>query len=368
MTEGPAEPPAPPPEQPPATDDPQLAASQQPGEIGEPQLAAPPAPTDLLRIGDKMVPPGSAVRIDLPVARLFTGGWLSLPVTALQGARPGPRLWLDAAIHGDELNGMEIIRRVLAVLDPARLAGAVIAVPVVNVFGFVQQTRYLPDRRDLNRSFPGSARGSMAARLARLFIEQTVAKCGYGIDLHTGSQHRTNLPQIRAHLADPETRRIAEAFAAPMMYTAAEIPGSLRAAARRRGVHLLVYEAGEPLRFDEAGIRAGVDGVLRVLAALGMWEAPEGPPPPRSFEAEEAAWVRARRSGIFHHSAKLGEPVKRHQQLGYITPPWGNETTPVKAPFEGIVIGFTSNPLVYRGDALLHVARAARAPSRPARV
>lgn len=325
-----------------------------------PALAAEPSVADLLRIGDKVVPPGSAVRVDLPVARLFTGGWLSLPVTALHGARPGPRLWLDAAIHGDELNGMEIIRRVLAVLDPARLAGAVIAVPVVNVFGFVQQTRYLPDRRDLNRSFPGSVRGSMAARLAHLFVEQIVAKCGYGIDLHTGSQHRTNLPQIRAHLADPETRRIAEAFAAPMMYTAAEIPGSLRAAARKRGVHLLVYEAGEPLRFDESAIRTGVEGVLRVLAALGMWEASEGAAPPRSFEAEEAAWVRATRSGIFHHSAKLGEPVKRHQQLGYITAPWGDDAQPVKAPFEGIVIGFTSNPLVYRGDALLHVARRAR--------
>jgi hypothetical protein len=317
------------------------------------------APADFLRMGDRQVPPGTAVRVDLPVARLFTGGWLSLPITVLHGARPGPRLWLDAAIHGDELNGMEIIRRVLAVLDPAKLAGAVIAVPVVNVFGFVQQTRYLPDRRDLNRSFPGSARGSMAARLAHLFIEQVVEKCGYGIDLHTGSQHRTNLPQIRAHLADPETRRIAEAFAAPMMYTAAEIPGSLRAAARRRGAHLLVYEAGEPLRFDEAAIRMGVDGVLRVLAALDMWVHFEEGPPPRSFEAEEASWVRASRSGIFHHSCRLGDGVKRHQQLGFISAPWGNDAHPVKAAFEGMVIGFTSNPLVYRGDALIHVARRA---------
>jgi predicted deacylase len=310
-----------------------------------------------VRMGDKLVPPGVAVRVDLPVARLFTGGWLSLPVTVLHGAQPGPRLFLDAAIHGDELNGMEIIRRVLAVLDPQRLTGAVIAVPVVNVFGFVQQTRYLPDRRDLNRSFPGSSRGSMASRLAHLFVEQVVAKCGYGIDLHTGSQHRTNLPQIRAYLADPETRRLAEAVAAPMMYTAAEITGSLRAAARRRGVHLLVYEAGEPLRFDEAAIRVGVDGVLRVLAALGMWEHVEESPPTPSFEAEDASWVRASQSGIFHHTAKLGDAVRQHQQLGYITAPWGNENQPVKSPFEGIVIGFTSNPLVYRGDALLHVAR-----------
>ena len=322
------------------------------------------APAEPLRMGDKAVPPGTAVRVDLPVARLFTGGWLSLPVTVLHGAKlldgkTGPRLWLDAAIHGDELNGMEIIRRVLAVLDPARLAGAVIAVPVVNVFGFVQQTRYLPDRRDLNRSFPGSPRGSMAARLAHLFMEQVVEKCGYGIDLHTGSQHRTNLPQIRGHLADPETRRIAEAFAAPMMYTAAEITGSLRAAARRRGVHLLVYEAGEPLRFDEAAIRTGVDGILRVLSALGMWTHFEEGPPPRSFEAEEANWVRASHSGIFHYSVRLGDTVKRHQQLGFISAPWGDDAQPVKAPFEGIVIGYTSNPLVYRGDALIHVARRA---------
>ncbi|HEV8630243.1 MAG TPA: succinylglutamate desuccinylase/aspartoacylase family protein, partial [Thermoanaerobaculia bacterium] len=254
-------------------------------------MAEPPGPfdddaslssTEPLRIGDKQVPPGAAVRVDLPVSRLFTGGWLSLPVTVLHGTRPGPRLWVDAAIHGDELNGMEIIRRVLELLDPQRLAGVLIAVPVVNVFGFVQQTRYLPDRRDLNRSFPGSPRGSMAARLAHLFLEQVVAKCQYGIDLHTGSQHRTNLPQIRAQLADPETRRIAEAFAAPMMFAATEIPGSLRAAARRRGAHLLVYEAGEPLRFDEAAIRLGVDGVLRVLAAVGMWEHVEEAPPPRS--------------------------------------------------------------------------------------
>src|SRR5262249_31907016 len=162
--------------EPPAPDVPPAASTQ--------ATAAAPAPP---RMGDKLVPPGVAARVDLPVARPSTGGWLPLPVTVLHGCNPGPRLWLDAAIHGDELNGVEIIRRVLAVLDPARLAGVVVAVPVVNVFGFVQQTRYLPDRRDLNRSFPGSQRGSLAARLAHLFMEQVVAKCDYGIDFHTGS-------------------------------------------------------------------------------------------------------------------------------------------------------------------------------------
>jgi predicted deacylase len=338
-----------------------------------PPAAPPPGPppgtlaaaegTEPFRLGEKSVPPGTAARLELPVARLFTGTWLSLPVTVLNGVRPGPKIFLDAAIHGDELNGMEIIRRVLEVLDPLRLAGAVIAVPIVNVLGFVNQTRYLPDRRDLNRSFPGSPRGSMAARLAHQFLEQIVSRCGYGIDLHTGSQHRTNLPQIRAHLADPEGRRIAEAFGAPMMFQANEIPGSLRAAARRRGVHLLVYEAGEPLRFDEPAIRAGVDGVLRVLEALGMWDQRGNDEPrPGSFEAVETSWVRAPRSGIFHLTAKLGEIVRRGHQLGYISAPLGDGAETVKAPFEGMVIGYTSNPLVYRGDALLHLARAT--PSR----
>ena len=309
-----------------------------------------------LRLGEKVVPEGTSARIDLPVARLFTGTWLSLPVTVLHGARPGPRLFLDAAIHGDELNGMEIIRRVLDVLEPARLSGVVIAVPVVNVFGFVHQTRYLPDRRDLNRSFPGSPRGSLAGRLAHLFVEQVVDKCSYGIDLHTGSQHRTNLPQIRAALSDPEQRRLATAFGAPMMFQANEIPGSLRATANKRGVHLLVYEAGEPLRFDEPAIRIGVAGVLRVMAALGMWEPSDALPPP-SFEAIETSWVRAPRSGIFHLTAKLGEHVRRGQPLGFVNAPFGETSQQIKAPFEGLVIGHTSNPLVYRGDALLHVAR-----------
>jgi predicted deacylase len=315
-----------------------------------------------IRFGERTVEPACAVRVELPVARIFTGGWLSLPVTVVHGAEEGPWLWLDAAIHGDELNGMEIIRRVLDVLDPARLAGVVIAVPVVNVFGFVQQSRYLPDRRDLNRSFPGSPRGSLASRLAHLFMEQVVSRCQYGLDLHTGSQHRTNLPQIRGHLADSETRRIAEAFAAPLMYTAAEIPGSLRAAARRRGAHMLVYEAGEPLRFDEVAIRTGVGGVLRVLHALGMRDHADEIPPPPSFEAVSAAWVRAAKSGIFHLNAHTGDQVKRGQQLGFLTTPFGESAHPVKAPYESVVIGHTSNPLVYRGDALLHLAR--RTPPR----
>ncbi len=310
---------------------------------------------ETIHIGEQTVAPGERRRIELPVARLFTGNWLRLPVEALNGRRQGPRLWLDAALHGDELNGMETIRRVLEILDPALMAGSVLAVPVVNVFGFIEQTRYLPDRRDLNRSFPGSTRGSLSARIAHLFMTEIVARCQYGLDLHTGSLHRTNLPQIRGALSRPATRRLADAFAAPLMFEASPIRGTLRAAAERRGVPVLVYEAGEPLRFDDEAIRVGVGGVLRVLADLGIWrgEAPKGEGP--TIIASETRWLRASRSGIFRLATSLGARVHRRQVLGEISGLFSNGARVVRAPADGTIIGYTNNPLVHQGSALIHL-------------
>ena len=256
---------------------------------------------------------------------------------------------------------MEVIREVLGRIQLRDLHGAILAVPVVNVFGFLQQTRYLPDRRDLNRSFPGSPRGSLAARIAHLFLQEIVDKCQYGIDLHTGALHRTNLPQVRANLRDPELRRLAEAFGAPLMYTAPTIHGSLRAAADARGIKLLVYEAGEPLRFNREAIDHGVRGVMRVLAELGMWAAGSGAAPsPKPFEASETRWLRASRSGIFYLACQLGQQVSNGQILGYLADPFAlSKRLAIKAPADGMVIGFTNNPLVYQGDALMHLAMAA---------
>ncbi|MDH3744297.1 MAG: succinylglutamate desuccinylase/aspartoacylase family protein [Acidobacteriota bacterium] len=308
-----------------------------------------------IAIGGKIIAPGESDELELRVARLPTGDWLSLPTVILNGQRKGPGVWLDAAIHGDELNGLEIIRRVLAILDPAKLAGQVLAVPIVNVFGFVQQTRYLPDRRDLNRSFPGSARGSLASRIAHLFMTEIVDRCLYGLDFHTGSLHRTNLPQVRGALDDPETLRIGRAFGAPVLLSAAKIKGSLRQAAGRRGAHVLVYEAGEPLRFDEQAIQAGVQGTLGVLAALGMWDSPaKGETKP--FEASATRWLRASRSGVFHRHASLGDRVAKQETIGRISDVLGHDERPVKASIAGMVIGYTNNPLVHQGDALIHLA------------
>lgn len=307
---------------------------------------------------DVEVEPGGERRFELPVSRLPSGGTVSLPLRVLNGARAGPSVWLTAAIHGDELNGVEIIRQVLDALDPAQLAGCVVAVPIVNVFGFVQESRYLPDRRDLNRSFPGSPKGSLAAQLAHLLMSEVVSKCQYGVDLHTGARSRTNLPQVRADLSDPGTLACARAFAAPVMIDARLRDGSLRAAAQGRGARVLLYEGGEASRFDRRAIRVGTAGVLRLLKFLGMVAQDVAPPAPDEspLEAQESRWIRAGRGGILHLDVELGRRVVRGEVLGRITDVFGEHALRVRAPADGVIIGQTTDPLVYRGDAMLNLA------------
>ncbi len=307
-------------------------------------------------IGGVGVARGEMRRIELAVARLPTHTMLHLPVTVLHGARDGARLWLSATLHGDELNGMEIIRRVLARVSPATLRGTVLAVPIVNVFGFVTQSRYLPDRRDLNRSFPGSRTGSLAARLAHLFMKEIVDHATHGIDLHTAAPPRVNLAQVRGNLEDPETRRCAKAFRAPVMLHSRPPSGSLRAAAARRGIPVLLYEAGEPLRFNPDAIGTGVDGVLRVMAALGMIGRERAPRGTRSVFATRSKWIRAPQSGVLYLDVELGGRVAAGGRVGRISDPLGEAGVEVVAPFSGIVIGRTNNPLVHRGDAVIHLA------------
>jgi uncharacterized protein len=309
-----------------------------------------------VEVGGVFVNPGERRRLEIPVARLATGTWLSLPIMVVNGASPGPTTWISAAVHGDEVNGVEIIGGVLDRVEPRTLSGCLIAVPIVNVFGFNAQSRYLPDRRDLNRSFPGLERGSLAARLAYLFMQEVVLKCQYGIDLHTGSNHRTNLPQIRANLHDAETRRLAEAFAAPVIMHAGAIDGSLRKAATDAGIRTIVYEAGEPLRFDDAAIKLGRDGVMRVLAELGMCEMSPQSSGPHSALVAKTSWVRAVHSGILRLDAQLGETVSARQQLGMIADAFGEDAAPLLAPEEGLIIGHTNNPLVQQGEAIVHLA------------
>ena len=265
-------------------------------------------------------------------------------------------MWVDAAIHGDEAVGVEVVRQVVAGLDPKTLRGTLIAVPIVNVLGFSAGSRYLPDRRDLNRSFPGSPRGSLAARIAHLFMTEVVDKCEVGIDLHTGSDRRTNLPQVRADLEDPRTRALAEAFAAPVMLNSRLRDGSLRYAARERGATVLLYEAGEAWRMDRWAVDAGVLGVRRVLAALGMTDpVPEEAPAP-SAVSFRSGWVRARGTGMLHLEVGLGARVEKGERLGGLFDSLGKRVRLVHADRAGLVVGRTEAPLVNSGDAVVHIA------------
>jgi uncharacterized protein len=302
-----------------------------------------------------MVEPGTRVRLELDAARLATGSPVGIPLEVLHGARPGPRVWLTGAIHGDELNGVEIIRQVLAELQPKWFSGTLLALPIVNVHGFITESRTLPDGRDLNRSFPGSARGSQAARLAHRLLREVAAGADVGIDLHTGAGPRTNLPQLRANLDDPETRRLALAFGAPIMIHATLRDGSLRAAATALGTRVLVYEGGEARRFNNQAIEAGIRGTLRVLQALGMRKG--GPPEGEaSAESRSTQWVRAGRSGLVRLHVEPGDRVQKGDRIGVIHDAFGSSRLPVRARTGGIVIGLSRQPAVHRGDALVHIA------------
>ncbi len=310
-------------------------------------------------IGNVRIKPGETTSFDLPVTKLYTNTPVAIPVHVLRGKKPGPKLFISAAIHGDELNGVEIIRRLLKQSSLHRLQGTLIAIPIVNVHGFINHSRYLPDRRDLNRSFPGTLKGSLAARLANLFMNEIVMQCTHGIDLHTGAIHRDNLPQIRANLDDEETLRLAESFGVPVLLNSDLRDGSLRESAAEQGIPMLLYEAGEALRFDEVAIRAGVRGVTNVLRTLDMLPKSSKAKKPRiaPIIARSSVWARAPSSGILRNTVKLGVRISKGQVLGVIADPFGQSESAIVAQHDGIVIGKSNLPLANEGDALFHIAR-----------
>lgn len=309
------------------------------------------------RIGGTLIAPGERRTVNLPVAKLYTAAPVDLPVIAQRGTDPGPTMFLSAALHGDEIIGVEIIRRVLKLPQLAELRGTLLAVPIVNTLAFIHQSRYLPDRRDLNRSFPGSESGSLAARLAWRFIQEVVGRCDFGIDLHTGAVHRPNLPQIRTDLRNETNQRLARAFGAPLFLDSRPTAGTLREYTTRKNIPVILYESGEALRFDETAIRMGVQGVQNVMWEMGMLPRPEFSPlrMPETVLAHSSRWVRAPASGILRTGVALGDHVRKGQVLGIIGDPFGESETQVIANAESVVIGRLNLPLVHEGDALFHI-------------
>ena len=308
-------------------------------------------------IGDEKIKPGVSKTVFLPMPKLYDWTPMSLPIHVINGLEEGPSLCITAAIHGDEINGLEIIRRFLKKKGLKNIKGTIIAIPIVNVYGFLYQERYLLDKRDLNRSFPGSAKGSLASILANILSQQILSQSTHVIDLHTGSNHRFNLPQIRANLDMPGLEKLALAFNVPVILHSTFRDGSMREYANERGIPILVYEAGEALRFDELSIRTGINGILSVMKALEMIK-------PGKFSlkkctptiARNSYWLRAPSSGILRHIKKAGDRVNKGQVIAIIANPTSTEEYKLKSPLSGIIIGECMLPLVHSGQALFHIA------------
>ena len=314
----------------------------------------------ILEIGGVKVHPGERKRIDLQVAKLFDYTEMKIPVEVIRGKKDGPTMFVSGAIHGDEINGTETIKRLLAKKRIfANMSGTLIAVPVVNIYGFNNNIRYLPDRRDLNRCFPGSPTGPLAMQVAYTFMNEIVRHCTHGIDLHTGAIHRTNFPQVRAVLDDPETSRLAQAFGAPVILNSSIRDGSLRQAVVEKGAAMLLFEGGEALRHSESVIKSALNGVLSVMHAIGIL--PESHLPRKTklkeaFIARSSHWLRAPHSGSIRVKKQLGAQVQKNELIGVISDPFGSNKIEVRARATGIIIGMSLLPLVNEGDALFHVA------------
>lgn len=303
---------------------------------------------------DTEVKPGTSVRLTWNSETAVGGFSEATPILVVNGATPGNTLCLTGAVHGDELNGIEMIRRVIFDIDPTKLTGTIIGVPVANIMGFRRNSRYLPDRRDWNRYFPGNTRGSSASRLAHSFFTKIIMHCDALVDLHTGSFHRTNLPQLRADLSDERVARLAQSFGVIAVLNGRGNPNSLRAAAVTAGIPAVTLEAGEPMAMQSEVVEEGVKAINTLLAKAGMYGKQQrwtriAPVYYRSV------WVRSNQSGILFSKATLGQRVKVDDILGTVTDPITNARITIKSPYNGRIIGMALDQVVLPGFAAYHI-------------
>lgn len=308
-----------------------------------------------IKIISKTFAPGESGRVKANIAKLPSGTLIDLPIYVFRSKKKGPTLLLSGGLHGDEINGIEIVRRML---DESRFdfleRGSVIAIPVMNIYGFLNFSREVPDGKDINRSFPGHAGGSLAARLAHFLNLNILSQIDYGIDFHTGGASRFNFPQVRYADTDKKAGELAEAFAPPVILKSNLIDKSLRKQAHKMGKPMLVYEGGESLRLDEEVVQEGIKGALRVLHHLKMIDhAPAAESQPVILE--HSTWVRAKRSGIYTGLMKSGMSVGKNDTIGMITDPFSEFKVKIKAGRAGFIIGHNNMPVVNQGDALIHL-------------
>ncbi|MHA7128681.1 succinylglutamate desuccinylase/aspartoacylase family protein [Algoriphagus namhaensis] len=307
-----------------------------------------------MTINGEEVLPGETKRITVNIAKLPSHSSIDVSITVSRALEDGPVLLLSGGLHGDEINGVEIVRRIIEKGLNIPKTGTTICIPIINVYGFIHFSRYVPDGKDVNRSFPGNKNGSLAARVAYFLMQEIIPKIDYGIDFHTGGADRTNYPQVRAMMNDVENEDLAKAFGAPFMLHSKYRPKSLRQAAGKRGKRILVYEGGESSRFDEFAIKLGIDGAMRLMHHLKMTDLN----PPMDFESlriNKSSWIRAKASGLLQTKLKSGQTIKKNQVVGYITDPFGDFKIPIKSPASGFIIGLNNNPILHQGDAVMHI-------------
>lgn len=310
---------------------------------------------EVIEINGEKIYPGEDKQVHISIARLPTYTSIDLPVRIIRAKEDGPVVLLSGGLHGDEINGIEIVRRLIAGNQLNLRSGTIIAIPLMNVYGFIQNVRGVPDGKDINRSFPGTKNGSLAKLVAYSIVNDIIPIIDYGIDFHTGGASRANYPQIRCVLDNEINLDLAKAFAPPVILHSGLIDKSFRKAAHRQNKQIIVYETGESMRFDEYGIQTAIDGTFRLLNHLGMRE--EKPTPAHKTTIfKKSSWVRSKVAGIFNPKIKLGDYVKSRQAVGRITDPYGNESVRVINRNAGRVIGLNNSPVVHKGDAILHVA------------
>ncbi|HUO83043.1 MAG TPA: succinylglutamate desuccinylase/aspartoacylase family protein [Gammaproteobacteria bacterium] len=313
-----------------------------------------PAPQDTIFLLGTEVPRGAIDWLSWSASESFEGISTPTPILIVNGRRPGPTLCLTAALHGDELNGVEMVRRIMYSLDPEKLNGAVIGAPIVNLHGFRRSSRYLPDRRDLNRYFPGSPTGSSASRIAHSFFHEIIVHCDALVDVHTGSFHRSNLPQLRADLNIPEVVELTKGFGATVVLHSRGARGTLRRAATDKKIPAVTLEAGEPMRLQPKEVAHGVKGIETLLDKLGMVKKTSfwGDPQPVYYESR---WIRVNTGGILFSNVNLGERVRKDEVLGTVTDPITNKRSQIVSPWDGRIIGRALNQVVMPGFAAFHV-------------
>ncbi len=313
---------------------------------------------DLVILG-KSIAPGESAQVYMDVARLHTRTEVNVPIIIERAKEDGPVLLLLGGIHGDETNGVEIVRRIIRSGANKPIAGTVICVPVFNIFGFLNLSRQFPDGRDLNRQFPGAKNGSLAARFAWHFTRHIAPLVDYVIDFHTGGADRINAPQVRCNFEEAHTFELARHFGAPFIIHSDYIPKSVRYTLKKMGKTTLLFEGGKTREFDENVIQSGVNGANNIMRYLGMRNG-QVQDPVSSVVVEKSKWVRAPHSGMFQMRIANGSWVKKRSLLGIVTDPYGEFENRVYAPNDGYVICVNSAPIVNRGDALVHLSNSLR--------